>query len=327
MIAHCTTNNPEYIVLNCSNASNPLILPEKVSEFISVKKLTIENAKICSLLNLPKKLEILIVKKSEFIFSTSLSGVILPKTLKILTIIDSNLTNIDLSCMSNLQNIVLTNNDLVEINELPRMLKSLMLQENRNLNVNNIPNFSNLENLKDLSLKKTCLNDLENIPNSVEKLEISYNNLKKINNLPKNLKMLDASNCQLKSIDEISLVATNLKYLNLSNNMIEILPTLPDTIEEVNISDNLLVKIENNIMPGQLKVFNIDNNKNLQLSEIQMNNLRNLINPGNLSNSNNLCKKNKTDDISEIIAKICSDMFIPLTGEKNLIKHKYEVKV
>jgi Leucine-rich repeat (LRR) protein len=229
--------------------------------------------------------------------------------------------------MSNLQNIVLTNNDLVEINELPRMLKSLMLQENRNLNVNNIPNFSNLENLKDLSLKKTCLNDLENIPNSVEKLEISYNNLKKINNLPKNLKMLDASNCQLKSIDEISLVATNLKYLNLSNNMIEILPTLPDTIEEVNISDNLLVKIENNIMPGQLKVFNIDNNKNLQLSEIQMNNLRNLINPGNLSNSNNLCKKNKTDDISEIIAKICSDMFIPLTGEKNLIKHKYEVKV
>lgn len=168
----------------------------------------------------------------------------------------------------------------IEDEKIPEILKYydwLLILE---IDCQKIKKIENLpKNIKELSLFN---NQIENIPNnelpkSLEILNLSRNKIRVLENIPKNIKGLDISHNLIKKC--IIKENINLMELCIEHNLLETFPELPDSIIKLDISQNLLTEIKdiqdsiedidfssNNItgaigLPKNLKRLNGYNNK------------------------------------------------------------------
>lgn len=170
----------------------------------------------------------------------------LPKSLKTLILNNIPHINLDLPNLTtlylnfnndkNLENIENTDNFSNQVNNLNKTLKELVLSSNifstRYINMNILENFNVLEhlnignyknriekfppNLKHLILDSYC-HVLDNLPDTIEILEIGYECYLDLNYLPKNLKILDMGEnieCNIlvnypESLEELKIIETH----------------------------------------------------------------------------------------------------------------------
>ena len=128
------------------------------------------------------------------------------------------------------------------------------------------------------------ITNIENIPQKLPKIRVLHctnNLLKNVENLPASLEELNLDGNELAEID-VS-VLDNLKNLSLNNNRLTTLENFPETLEElhvnsnqltqlnfanapllkvVNISDNNILRIEN--LPESVSELNMENNPDIQ---------------------------------------------------------------
>jgi hypothetical protein len=111
-------------------------------------------------------------------------------------------------------------------------------------------------NLEYLQCNSSKIEELDNLPNSIKKLEISYYpRLRKIISLPNNLKELDLSLAN--DLEEICCqFPPNLRKLNLSMTYLNTIPYLPETLTYFDISMNITIKQILNL-PKNIKVLSI----------------------------------------------------------------------
>jgi hypothetical protein len=149
--------------------------------------------------------------------------------------------------------------DLSQIREQFNLLENIYFEEGEITNVKNIP-----EGIKSLSCSKNLLISIDDLPSSLEELNISYNyfhsidlknlpNLLKLNlshnkfhrieNLPKSLKELNIEYNQLTDLNLEGL--SNLKSLNVSNNNITIISNLPENLTEFDYDNNPSIEFRN----------------------------------------------------------------------------------
>ncbi|EFW2968812.1 leucine-rich repeat domain-containing protein, partial [Shigella flexneri] len=95
-----------------------------------------------------------------------------------------------------------------------------------------------LEN-SETSLDLSCLGlrSLPRLPDNLDEINVSNNQLSMLPELPRALKELNASSNQLSALPELPV---SLEYINVSDNHLFALPELPASLEYINVSDNHL---------------------------------------------------------------------------------------
>lgn len=249
------------MIINQSNIIGLLDL----KKFTNLKKLICSSNEIMRIINLPESLEYLDVSFNK-------------------------LKSINITHLKNLKNFKCAYNELKQIN-LPYEIEFLDCSNNElcgklegidnltnlhtllcSYNKLNKINFSKLYMIKKLEIISNDLQLLENIPNSIEYLDCSYNNeinldfglpeqlkilncancnLTKLNNLPSNLKELTCSSNHIESLDNLP---CGLKILYCRNNKITYLDYLPESLEILFVGDNKFLKNLDNLNRG-LKVL------------------------------------------------------------------------
>ena len=93
----------------------------------------------------------------------------------------------------------------------------------QNQNLKSIPYFVQYLPLENLILSNNFIDKIENLPETLIKLDLSSNQIKKLENLPNNLKIID-----------------------LSGNQIEIIENIPENLSVIlNVGDYLYLGIDN----------------------------------------------------------------------------------
>ena len=147
-------------------------------------------------------------------------------------------------------------------------LKILSLTECNIQNLEFINSFS-FSNLKEINLQKNKISYFVDIIHyKLEKLDLSYNNLKRNlikSEIKENIDMGNMSTLRLNKI--LSLIFPSLRFLNLSHNQIESINILSQfnsgELKELDLSYNEIRNIEvfNFVSFGKLKRLNLSNNK------------------------------------------------------------------
>lgn len=168
----------------------------------------------------------------------------------------SNLKSLDISGseLENLENIM----------ELPEKLEELILQRTSitSFTSNQLYRF---KNLKKLDISGNEFEELpEFLPETLEDLDISRNNIKFIGKLSKSLKKLNISDNQM--LNEITQWPSNLTTLNILNIPNIEFPKLPSTLKELRTS--YMYTLSENII-------NLSNLYTLYLIEVKLNGLLN----------------------------------------------------
>jgi len=178
-----------------------------LKELKSVIQIIIRDSLIEKLPKLPPELQCLCCIKCrlrEVNFSK------FPDTLRRVKFSDNCITNIINIENKNIEKLVLDDNFLTTLPTLPNTIKLLCVRNNPNLIKMNIP-----ENVKLLDISNTGL-VYDTFPDSIEKLDTSYCNLRVINHLPINLN----------------------KWYSKKSNICKINCKYPDTLTEIDISEN-----------------------------------------------------------------------------------------
>ena len=141
-----------------------------------------------------------------------------------------------------------------EIKNLPKKLKNLSLFNNliENIPVNELP-----ESLETVNLSRNRIQTLQNIPKNVKELDTSHN-------LIRNCYLLTNINLEELSIESnflefFPLFSLGLKKIDISQNKLKNLNSIVDSIEELDISLNELTFITK--LPYNLKRLNAFSNK------------------------------------------------------------------
>ncbi len=141
-----------------------------------------------------------------------------------------------------------------EIKNLPKKLKNLSLFNNliENIPVNELP-----ETLETINISRNRIQTLQNIPKSVKELDASHN-------LIRNCYLLTNINLEELSIESnflesFPLFCMGLKKIDISQNKLKNLHSIIDSIEELDVSLNELTFITK--LPYNLKRLNAFSNK------------------------------------------------------------------
>jgi Leucine-rich repeat (LRR) protein len=127
------------------------------------------------------------------------------------------------------------------------------------LNDNKIKTISNLpKNLRTLYISNNEIEEIKNLPSKIQKLYLNENQIKNVYNLPKNLIKLSLNYNGIRKLPELP---ENLTYLDVSYNKITELPSLKYGLELLYCHDNRLEELPH--LPLSLKDLNCANN-NLQ---------------------------------------------------------------
>ena len=157
------------------------------------------------------------------------------------------------------------------------------------LNINDIDNICNILNsyydIVDINFEYfTLLDTLPILPNYIESLNCSYNNIVKITNLPINLKYL---NCYKNKLVYIAYLPYNLLTLNICVNLLKYIPKLPIYLKKLNCCNNNILHLP--ILPYNLVYLCCTENKLIKLIKLN-------------------CKKYKFDyDCNDIKYIYCND--------------------
>ena len=137
----------------------------------------------------------------------------------------------------------------IEDGEIPEILKDYDWLVDLEIDCQKIKEIKNLpKNLKELSLFNNQIEKIpENeLPETLEILNLSRNKIKVLENIPKSVKELDVANNLIK-ICNIKF-NFNLKELSIESNLMEIFPDLPESLIKLDISQNLLTEIPESII-------------------------------------------------------------------------------
>ncbi len=155
--------------------------------------------------------------------------------------------NLELNCLYDTEHLL----------RWPTNLKELSLDDNKFRHVpENLP-----EQLDTLCISYNNLSSLEYLPQGLKKLRAYYNTLKSIGRLPPALTYLNLGHNLLttRALSQARLPGT-LTYLNLHRNKLTYLPPLPDSIETLVVSQNLLTELPSK-MPKRLKLLAVNDNR------------------------------------------------------------------
>jgi Leucine-rich repeat (LRR) protein len=236
-----------------------------------IDELIINQSCILGLLDLKKftKLKKIICSSNKIMHIINL-----PLTLEYLDVSFNLLENIDISYLPNLKYFKCSYNKLTQIS-LSEQIEFFDCTENlisgifigleklTNLHTficsyNSLYdiNLSKLIQLKKLEITGNKFRMLDNIPDSVEYLNCSYNQGLVLNFLNNGLKILDCSNCYLTKLDNLP---PSLKELTCSSNLINSLDNLPCGLKILFCRDNQISYLD--YLPDSLEILFVGSNK------------------------------------------------------------------
>jgi hypothetical protein len=174
----------------------------------------------------------------------------LPSNLKKLTFHGYIAEELDVD-LPRLEYLDISYNTIKIIKRLPKTLKTLIMRDSKKLsNLNNIPSTLNIldlsdsyeleidtfpDNIKHLEIEKCNYIKLPELPSKLEYLNCSRNNLTVIPQLPETLIKLECDHNQIVSLPELP---SQLVKIKCSNNRLTSFPMLGDNITAININNN-----------------------------------------------------------------------------------------
>lgn len=169
-----------------------------------------------------------------------------PKSLLGIVAYKNRIASIDIESRSKILLLDVADNNLTGKLNLPQSIEELDME---NAYISYEYPLTQLQNLKILNIRKTCINYVDTLGNSITHLDISNTTIKKISSLPLSLIVFVACSCKLDEID-IDKFPDTIKSLILYNNFLKNIPILPDNMDIIVLSDNILgasVKLPKNI--------------------------------------------------------------------------------
>lgn len=135
------------------------------------------------------------------------------------------------------------------------------------LNHNKIKNINNLpKNLKKLYISNNEIEEIKDLPSKIEKLYLNENQIKNVYNLPKNLRKLLLNYNNIRKLSELP---DNLISLDISYNEISELPSLRYGLEILYCHHNELTELPH--LPLSLKELNCANNQLIKIPNLPKN--------------------------------------------------------
>lgn len=233
------TELPEFLAslqyLNCYN--NKLTsLPSNVSELGSLYVINCSNNLLEKLPELPNSLKDLYCSSNQL---TELSE--LPTSLNTLVCAGNKLENLAIiSYLANLETLDISDNKFTALPDLPTTIRSLNYSYNP---LTALPtDLSGLEKLYDLSCADIGLTELPKLPESLEYLVCSGNELTDVDEIG-SLSELYRLDCSDNNIAELPALPEYLNELCCWNNQLTALPTLPKRLSNLYCSNNQLTSI------------------------------------------------------------------------------------
>ena len=141
------------------------------------------------------------------------------------------------------------NTKIKSLKGLPKALKRLEFQEYPLKEIRDLP-----PNLEYLNLDCSEIEVLDNLPDTIRKLDITYySKLNIIKSLPSNLRVLNLKICP--NLEEIQCeFPSNLKTIDLTNSRLKYIPKLPETVTKLNLNISChLLQVP--ILPKNLKIL------------------------------------------------------------------------
>jgi Leucine-rich repeat (LRR) protein len=269
----------------------------------NIEELIINQSNILGLLDLKKftKLKKLICSSNEIMRIESL-----PVSLEYLDVSFNKLKSINITYLTNLKYFRCAYNQLSQI-DLPNGIEFFDCTENilcdefggldklTNLNTLNCSYnklnkiiFSKSNPIKKLIITGNKFKTLENIPDSIEYLDCSYNPGINLDFLKSRLCILNCSNCYLTKLNNLP---SSLKELSCSHNQIDNLDNLPCGLRILYCRDNKISYID--YLPDSLEVLYVGCNKflknldnlNTGLKQLECEMCQNITNLDNLPNT------------------------------------------
>lgn len=158
-----------------------------------------------------------------------------------------------------------SDNEITELLNLPNTLIKLNCNKNKITSLDNLP-----QNLKILDCSKNLITDLNNLPDNLKILLCNNNNIKSLDNLPENLQKLCCNKNNIKSLDNLPM---SLQELSCCCNDIKNLDNLPKSLSILEYSDDDENSIILEYLPDTIREINYTNNKifliNDTVSDIQ----------------------------------------------------------
>jgi hypothetical protein len=234
------------------------IIFNRVQRLDKVEKIIVYNTNITSLANFPLNIRDLLIKKGEIqianfkLLSDRVEGV---------SIIDNKIHQIlYLNELKNLVYIDLSKNNLEEIPILPINVMTFIATHNKIKQIKNLN-----EKLIEVNLSDNLITYFNMIPNSIESINISRNQIK-IADLSsfKNLKVFKAYNNKIDLI--IGPISPCIEVFDVFNNELQQIPDIGSNIKDIDLSKNDL-KILPKFGTGLLERFDITDNPLLNLSD------------------------------------------------------------
>ena len=124
----------------------------------------------------------------------------------------------------------------------------------------------NKDNIKILILRNNLINEICVLPNEIEYVDCSYNNISELIDLPFKLKKLVCVHNKLKNLDYLPY---GIKYLDCSNNNICELNNLPNSVIELYCSYNNIHNLD--CLPNNILIIKCSNNYITKLNNIPKN--------------------------------------------------------
>lgn len=183
----------------------------------------------------------------------------IPFKVKILNLSHNHINKFDGSEFPNIEVLDLSNNKLESLIAFPSKCRSIDISNNE---LENIPDFN--EDLEIIDCSGNKLESLGKINKTLKMINLSENLFTELPYFHDNVEYLKCESCKLKRITQLP---ENLKILVLKNNVIsEILCQFPKNLENIDLSDNMLVDVPE--YPKNIQRIDISNNQILRLKNI-----------------------------------------------------------
>jgi GTPase SAR1 family protein len=132
------------------------------------------------------------------------------------------------------------------------------------LRLNGHGRIENLPNgLQELNLSFSQIYRIENLPRTLQKLDLIHNNINKIENLPDGLQGLSLASNQISRIENLP---DGLQSLWLAENQIQQIENLPDGLQHLWLETNQIRRIEN--LPDTLQSLGLSENQIRQIENL-----------------------------------------------------------
>jgi Leucine-rich repeat (LRR) protein len=147
-------------------------------------------------------------------------------------------------------------NNISEIENIPTSISRLYISNNK---ISSIKNLENKINLLVLDLSHNSILTIENLPNKLQELYINHNKVIYIKMLPTFLVKLDISYNNITDEQLPIKLPETLRYINISGNLLTKIDIIHKNIDTILADQNMIVNIYN--LPENLKELSIFSNR------------------------------------------------------------------